>query len=144
MPITEIIESEDGGYILCGYSANTLNDMFDNYNIFYATTDQYGNLTSINDDLINNFPGLTLYQNYPNPFNPSTTIEYQLPQSGIVSLKIYDLLGREIAELINEYKSAGRHKKQFDGGKYNLSSGVYFYSLSVDSFIESKVFTFFK
>lgn len=118
--------------------------MHDNYNIFYATTDQYGNLTSLNDEIINNIPGLTLYQNYPNPFNPSTTIEFLLPQSGIVSLKVYDLLGREITELINEYKPAGRHKKQFDGGQYNLSSGVYFYSLSVDGLIESKIFTFLK
>jgi hypothetical protein len=73
-----------------------------------------------------------LEQNYPNPFNPVTTIKYSIPsgsnhEMGIVSLKIYDLLGREIATLVNENKAPGIYEIQFDGS--NLSSGVYFYRL---------------
>ncbi len=72
----------------------------------------------------NNF---NLLQNYPNPFNPSTTISYQLPKNGFVNLKIYDVLGREVSTLVNEYKSAGNYKLNFDAS--NLSSGVYIYTI---------------
>jgi hypothetical protein len=68
-----------------------------------------------------------LNQNYPNPFNPSTVISWQLPASGNVTLKIYDILGNEVAELINDMLEAGKHQISFYGG--NLSSGIYFYSL---------------
>jgi hypothetical protein len=70
-----------------------------------------------------------LYQNYPNPFNPTTNIDYQVPTSGLVTLKVYDLLGREIATLVNETKSYGRYHITFDAGK--ISSGIYFYRLEV-------------
>lgn len=70
-----------------------------------------------------------LLQNYPNPFNPFTAINYQLPIAGFVTIKVYDPLGREIAVLVNEQKSAGYHSVKFDGS--HLSSGVYFYQLSV-------------
>lgn len=69
-----------------------------------------------------------LEQNYPNPFNPSTTIVYHLPQQSVVSLKLFNLLGKEIATLIDEEKSAGVHHFQFSG-TVTMSSGVYFYSL---------------
>jgi hypothetical protein len=72
-----------------------------------------------------------LYQNYPNPFNPMTTIEYQLPAAGtqyIVSLKIYDITGREITTLVNEQQEPGYYQKTFDAGRY--SSGVYIYRLT--------------
>lgn len=69
-----------------------------------------------------------LFQNYPNPFNPVTTIRYQLPAAVHVSLKIYDMLGKEVAELVNENKSAGSYLIKFDGSK--LSSGIYAYQLT--------------
>ncbi len=69
-----------------------------------------------------------LYQNYPNPFNPSTTIRYQVPSASNVTLKVFDLLGRELALLVNERKNPGTYEVQFDGSK--LSSGVYFYRMS--------------
>ncbi len=77
-----------------------------------------------------------LYQNYPNPFNPSTVISYQLPEAGRVSLKIYDLLGREIVSLVNEEKQAGNYQVQFDAS--NLASGLYFYRLKTEKFVETK------
>jgi len=68
-----------------------------------------------------------LHQNYPNPFNPTTTIRYQIPISGYVSLKLYDLLGRECISLINEQKSAGYYEVELNGSE--LSTGIYFYEL---------------
>lgn len=70
-----------------------------------------------------------LEQNYPNPFNPTTTIEYRLSSSGFVSLKVYDMLGREVTTLVNEHQKAGTHAMIFDGER--LASGVYFYRLTV-------------
>ena len=77
-----------------------------------------------------------LEQNYPNPFNPSTTINYQIPKDGLVSLKIYDALGREVKTLLNEYKSTGKHSVQFDAS--HLASGVYFYSIHAGDFVDVK------
>ena len=73
-----------------------------------------------------------LYQNYPNPFNPTTVISYQLPVNGNVTLKVYDVLGNEIATLVNEEKPAGAYEVEFDGSM--LSSGIYFYQLKAGSY----------
>lgn len=91
-------------------------------------------------DLIN--PGnsiptkFELLQNYPNPFNPSTKISWQSPVSSHQSLKIYDVLGNEVATLVDEYKEAGNYEVEFDASK--LSSGIYFYKLRAGSFVETK------
>ena len=77
-----------------------------------------------------------LFQNYPNPFNPSTKINYEIPKSGLVTIKIYDVLGKEIETLVNEEKNPGRYKVDFDGS--NLSSGVYFYKITTNKFSETK------
>jgi hypothetical protein len=77
-----------------------------------------------------------LQQNYPNPFNPSTSISYQLPATGNVSLKVYDILGNEIAILVNEEKPAGFYSVQFPTNNFQLGSGVYFYKLQAGDFIE--------
>ncbi|PJC59479.1 MAG: hypothetical protein CO025_06015, partial [Ignavibacteria bacterium CG_4_9_14_0_2_um_filter_37_13] len=73
-----------------------------------------------------------LFQNYPNPFNPSTTIRFQLPVSNHVTLKVFDNLGKEVATLVNEKKSAGNYEVNFNSSK--ISSGVYFYRLTAGSF----------
>ena len=78
----------------------------------------------------------SLSQNYPNPFNPSTKIEYSIPRAGLVDLKVFDILGREVAILVNEFKQAGNYTQVFDASK--LASGVYFYSLKAGSFTETK------
>jgi hypothetical protein len=77
-----------------------------------------------------------LLQNYPNPFNPSTKITYNIPQRSNVSLKIYDMLGKEIATLVNEQKEVGTYNVQFDASK--LSSGVYIYSIQAGDFLVSR------
>ncbi len=75
-------------------------------------------------------------QNYPNPFNPATKINYQLPQTGLVTLKIYDILGKEVATLVNEQKNQGRYSVNFDASR--LASGVYIYQLRVKDYVGSK------
>ncbi|MGE5807024.1 MAG: T9SS type A sorting domain-containing protein [Ignavibacteria bacterium] len=77
-----------------------------------------------------------LYQNYPNPFNPTTNITYYLPMGSFVSLKLYDVLGRELKTLIKEYQNSGNHSARFDGSK--LPSGVYIYRLEAGSFKDTR------
>ncbi len=77
-----------------------------------------------------------LYANYPNPFNPSTTIAYDLPHDVNVTLKVYDVMGREVATLVNEYQHAGKHRVQFHPN--GLSSGAYIYQLQAGSFTDRK------
>lgn len=77
-----------------------------------------------------------LSQNYPNPFNPTTTISWQSPVSSWQVLKVFDILGKEIATLVDEYRPAGRYDIIFDAGK--LSSGTYFYTIIADGFVQSK------
>ncbi|HMQ68521.1 MAG TPA: T9SS type A sorting domain-containing protein [Ignavibacteria bacterium] len=86
-------------------------------------------VTQINSEIPSSF---ILKQNYPNPFNPSTNLEFGISESGFVSLKIYDGLGREVAVLVNESIPAGNYKYQFSTINSQLSGGVYFYRLEVD------------
>ncbi len=78
----------------------------------------------------------SLSNNYPNPFNPSTTISYSVPEIEFVTLKVYDVLGNEIAILVNEEKSIGSYEVEFSGNE--LPSGIYFYRLQAGSFVETK------
>ena len=98
----------------------------------------YGSpLTSVHEILRSVSPtGFYVSQNYPNPFNPSTAISYQLSANSFVTLKVYDVLGREVAMLVNGKQSAGYHEVTFDAAK--LSSGVYFYRISVGKFSSVK------
>lgn len=77
-----------------------------------------------------------LSQNYPNPFNPTTTIKFSIPETGLVTLKIYDILGKEVAALVNEKKSAGNYSVNFNAG--HLASGIYIYRLTSGHFTSSK------
>ncbi|HQI42131.1 MAG: hypothetical protein B6D44_17265 [Ignavibacteriales bacterium UTCHB2] len=86
--------------------------------------------------------GFMLGQNYPNPFNPTTTIEFQIPVSGFVSLKIYDVLGNEVKALLNEQKKAGFYYIKFDAS--DLISGIYFYKLSFEKFSATRKMTVLK
>jgi hypothetical protein len=109
-------------------------------------------LNTLNPVFVNteeNLPeGFVLYQNYPNPFNPSTTLSFVIGHSSFVSLKVYDVLGNEIATLVNEELTAGEYEVSFDShsgevrnlpaGRQGLTSGIYFYQLQAGSFIQTK------
>lgn len=103
----------------------------------YCTVKYSQTITNVyeEDETVINY---NLYQNYPNPFNPSTKINWQSPVGSWQTLKIYDLLGREVATLVDEYKSAGSYNVQFTMNNLQLSSGVYFYQLKAGDFIETK------
>ncbi len=95
--------------------------------------------TSVNfiEDLTLNIPKeFVLLQNYPNPFNPTTTIKYQIPELNFVTLKVFDVLGREVAELVREEKPIGNYEVDFDAT--GLSSGIYFYKLQANDFTQTK------
>ena len=77
-----------------------------------------------------------LKQNYPNPFNPSTTIKYQIPKAGMVSIKVYNILGQEVSTLVNGMKNSGSYEVNFNAN--NLASGTYIYRLQAGSFVQTK------
>ena len=91
--------------------------------------------TAVQEDYPPEF-GFRLEQNYPNPFNPTTTITYKIPKLSFVSLKVYDVLGREVAALVGEEQPAGRYTVNFDAP--NLASGIYIYQLRVNDYISSR------
>jgi len=101
-----------------------------------------GNWILKNNTIITSMEDLTfpvqfsLEQNYPNPFNPNTVISYQTPVSGNVILKVYDVLGNEVATLVNGQVEAGKHNIDFDAS--GLNSGVYFYKIEIGSFVDTK------
>ena len=99
--------------------------------VFRFTT---GSSSSVNEN--ENLYIYNLEQNFPNPFNPITHIKYQLAKPGFVTISIYNMLGMEIAKLVNEEKSAGSYEVEYDAT--HLSSGIYFYRLQTDSFVETK------
>ncbi len=124
---------------------NTLiiqNDQVANYYLqeFAARYYEAGGMDSILissvDDIFSTPTSYSLYQNYPNPFNPVTTIRFQIPSRQKVELTVFDILGREVANLLNEEKLAGVYEVKFNAS--NLASGVYFYRLKTQDFIESK------
>ncbi len=77
-----------------------------------------------------------LQQNYPNPFNPTTTIQFELPKKSTVTLKLFDILGREVATLVDAELESGVHKINFDGK--DLASGIYFYRIHAEGFLKTK------
>lgn len=97
--------------------------------------DKWDPVTAVEEE--ENIPTqFTLSQNYPNPFNPSTVISYKLPVSSLVTLKVYDILGRLVAELVNKYQEAGSYHVNFNASQ--LSAGVYFYRMESGSFVNVK------
>ena len=99
----------------------------------HSVTSVDGNQGSSNNSTVQSF---NLFQNYPNPFNPSTKITYTIPELSFITLKVYDVLGNEIAKLVNEEKQIGDYEVEFDGSE--LTSGIYFYRLQAGSYFETK------
>ncbi len=109
-------------------------------------------LGSYNGTLVTNYPPLSvrnsttelnpksfsLSQNYPNPFNPSTVIRYKLSVAGFTTLKVFDLLGKEVATLVNEKQNAGSYVVDFNSTAFNVPSGIYFYTLNAGEFKETR------
>lgn len=124
-----------------GRGTDALNSISIARNITNSVLQEYssnfGTITGVNEhsgSVVNNF---SLSQNFPNPFNPATNIRYQLPHNGFVTLKIYDMLGREVKTLVNEFQTAGSYTIRWDGrsdGKTMITNGVYFYQLILQSF----------
>jgi hypothetical protein len=102
--------------------------------IYVASVPFFEELVGVDDDIVVN--EFNLEQNYPNPFNPSTTINYTLAERGQVTLRVYDVLGNEVATLVNTTEEAGKHNVKFDASK--LSSGIYIYKLNTGNFTSSK------
>ncbi|HQY51061.1 MAG TPA: T9SS type A sorting domain-containing protein [Ignavibacteria bacterium] len=96
----------------------------------------YDIITGVNNNVTSIANDYSLSQNYPNPFNPSTKIAYSIPTNGLVTLKIYNILGKEVQTLVSEVKSAGSYEVSFNAA--SLSSGVYFYKLESGDFIDTK------
>ncbi|MGA3286133.1 MAG: T9SS type A sorting domain-containing protein [Bacteroidota bacterium] len=99
-------------------------------------------VTGVEDNLTQIPTRYALEQNYPNPFNPSTTISFSLPSKGFVSLKVFDLIGREVATIVSETMPVGSYSKYWNA--FNLSSGLYFYRLQVGTFTATKKMTLLK
>ncbi len=98
---------------------------------------KYSVLVTSIDDQLNQIPNsFSLNQNYPNPFNPATIINYSIPSTNKVTLKVYDVLGNELSVLVNETKEAGNYEVNFNASK--LTSGVYFYTLTSGNFVQTK------
>ncbi|MGB5846869.1 MAG: T9SS type A sorting domain-containing protein, partial [Ignavibacteriaceae bacterium] len=119
--IKDIVLHPDG-HLLCGTEKE---------GIFIADLNP-SNITDIN----NTSKTFSLYQNYPNPFNPTTKIKYSVPKSEIVQIKVYDILGRELQTILNDFKQAGAYEIKFDAT--GLPSGVYFYQIKAGNFVETK------
>jgi predicted deacetylase len=146
-------------FIRAGYENGILLDwtseLLDSLNEFYGDKIEYVTLSEAadifkngNPTFVNNEQSLPemflLHQNYPNPFNPNTTIEFNIKHSSFTTLKVYDILGNEIAKLVSEHRSPGSYSVSFDANSsqfidgHQLPSGIYFYSLSVGDLTQTK------
>ncbi len=101
------------------------------YNVYEIGT----SVTGVENHKASN-KGFNLSQNYPNPFNPTTNIRFTIPEQGLVTLKVYNLLGKEVTTLLHEQKNAGSYNVDFNAD--NLSSGVYFYTIKAGNFVQTK------
>lgn len=137
--VTAINSTSSNPFTLTAPSSGTytVNAGFKNPSKKWGTTSAVINITGIDEKLIGLSPkNFALYSNYPNPFNPSTKIRYAISQTTFTSLKVYSILGQEVATLINEEKTPGVYEVNFDAT--NLSTGTYIYRLQAGNYTEIK------
>jgi hypothetical protein len=129
-PTTTLQSAVGQGFVGTMYGTNTII-----YSGFLADTLFRGVVTSVaeQEDIPEEY---ALWQNYPNPFNPSTTIEFALPHSSYVSLRVYNLLGQEVLTLLDARKAAGVYRVQFDAR--DLASGLYVYRIQAGEYVATK------
>ena len=131
--------AKNNGYAYVYNKSSLSHSWFDKggvaYTLYYTDSIQVG----VEKPLLSSHE-FQLQQNYPNPFNPSTIISYQLPLDSYVTLKVFDILGRELITLVNEQKPAGNYEVKFDASSvsYKISSGIYFYALSAGDIVITK------
>ena len=106
---------------------------WDTGSTFYPFT--WTDWTSVEDN-IESVQSFELFQNYPNPFNPTTKIKYEIPEMSFVTIKVYDVLGKEIATLVNEEKLSGNYETEFNGNV--LASGIYYYRIIAGEFSQTR------
>jgi hypothetical protein len=126
-------------FILTAPSAGTytVNAGYKSPSRVWGTTTANVTVSDVDEKLIGANPtNFELYSNYPNPFNPSTKIRYAISKTAFTTLKVYSILGQEVATLINEEKAPGVYEINFDG--LNLTSGTYLYKLQAGNFVETK------
>ena len=112
-------------------------DVNNNYSGYCYPAGITGNMNKKKADFNSNLQNYTYsIQNYPNPFNPTTVISYSVAKDGIISLKVYNMLGQEVANLYQGYQKSGSYKVNFDASK--LASGIYLYKLQSDNFTATK------
>lgn len=135
-------ESENiGRMIYCSFGAESTGSFASMLSLITKVMDYFSIPVLVEEKELTGIPvNFELSQNYPNPFNPSTNIKYSIAGKGLVSIKVYDVLGNEIATLVNEQKTPGYYEVQFDtkSARIGLSSGVYFYRLITDDFVTTK------
>jgi len=136
-----LYESWNGTSWVLANSYLIFTDSFGNYYLIYSAEIElyYKTITAVeeNETEIMNY---SLSQNYPNPFNPRTIISYQLPIANNVTIKVFDVLGKEVATLVDEYRNAGSYEVEFNSvsSVKNPASGVYFYQIKAGDFSETK------
>ena len=137
--VSAINSTSSNPFTLTAPSAGTytVNAGYKNPTKNWGNTSAVINLTGIDENLVGLTPEIfQLYSNYPNPFNPSTKIRYAIAKTSFTSLKVYSILGQEIATLINEEKAPGVYEVSFDG--LNLTSGTYLYKLQSGNYTATK------
>lgn len=123
-----------------GYTSSSVQATAVDYNTAFNTSANLDlieqSVTAVESNNVIIAKNYQLYQNYPNPFNPTTNIKFELPQSGNIKIVVYNVIGKEIATLVNDYRTAGVYNVTFDASK--LSSGVYFYKILTNGFTATK------
>ncbi len=132
----DVFAADTGDYAPNWWGAQWCDPTFEKYHMYRGVVLSNSTPVPVEEDELGVVKNFALDQNYPNPFNPTTKISYSIPVKSNVVLKVYDVIGREVASIINATQDAGKHTINFNASK--LSSGLYFYTLQAGSFTQTK------